>query len=103
MFVEEKELKVLKLEEMTNLIWIIYIPLIIIILIYSIIEYGFFSIYEYTILAGIAVFVGIPIVCIVLGVLIMILTKLNFVEIDGNWGTLDIMKSFFSELYDDEK
>ena len=100
---EEKELKVLKLEEMTNLIWIIYIPLIIIILIYSIIEYGFFSIYEYTILAGIAVFVGIPIVCIVLGVLIMILTKLNFVEIDGNWGTLDIMKSFFSELYDDEK
>ena len=103
MFVEEKELKVLKLEEMTNLIWIIYIPLIIIILIYSIIEYGFFSIYEYTILAGIAVFVGIPIVCIVLGILIMILTKLNFVEIDGNWGTLDIMKSFFSELYDDEK
>ena len=103
MFVEEKELKVLKLEEMTNLIWIIYIPLIIIILIYSIIEYGFFSIYEYTILAGIAVFVGIPIVCIVLGVLIMILTKLNFVEIDGNWGTLDIMKSFYSELYDDEK
>ena len=103
MFVEEKELKVLKLEEMTNLIWIIYIPLIIIILIYSIIEYGFFSIYEYTILAGIAVFVGIPIVCIILGVSIMILTKLNFVETDGNWGTLDIMKSFFSELYDDEK
>ena len=103
MFVEEKELKVLKLEEMTNLIWLIYIPLIIIILIYSIIEYGLFSIYEYTILAGIAVFVGIPIVCIVLGVLIMILTKLNFVETDGNWGALDIMKSFFSELYDDEK
>ncbi|MAV42897.1 MAG: hypothetical protein CMA30_00260 [Euryarchaeota archaeon] len=100
---EEKELKVLKLDEMTNLIWIIFIPLIVIILIFSIIEYGFFSIYEYTILAGIAVFVGIPIVCIVLGVLIMILTKLNFVEIDGNWGTLDIMKSFYSELYDDEK
>ena len=103
MFVEEKELKVLKLEEMTNLIWIIYIPLIIIILIYSIIEYGFFSIYEYTILAGIAVFVGIPIVCIVLGVLIMILTKLNIIETDGNWGALEIMKSFYSELYDKEK
>jgi len=96
-------LKVLKLEEMTNLIWIIYIPLIIIILIFTISEYGFFSVYEYTLLAGIAVFVGIPIVCIILGVSIMILTKLNFVETDGNWGALDIMKSFFSELYDDEK
>ena len=100
---EEKELKVLKLEEMTNLIWIIYIPLIIIILIFTISEYGFFSVYEYTLLAGIAVFVGIPIVCIILGISIMILTKLNFVETDGNWGALDIMKSFFSELYDDEK
>ena len=100
---EEKELKVLKLEEMTNLIWIIYIPLIIIILIFTISEYGFFSVYEYTLLAGIAVFVGIPIVCIILGVSIMILTKLNFVETDGNWGTLDIMKSFYSELYDNEK
>ena len=100
---EEKELKVLKLEEMTNLIWIIYIPLIIIILIFTIIEYGFFSVYEYTMLAGIAVFVGIPIVCIILGTLIMILTKLNFVETDGNWGTLDLMKLFYSELYDNEK
>ncbi len=103
MFVEEKKLKVLKLEEMTNLMWIIYIPLIIIILIFTISKYGFFSMYEYTLLAGIAVFVGIPIVCIILGVLIMILTKLNFVETDGNWGTLDIMKSFYSELYDNEK
>ena len=103
MFVEEKELKVLKLEEMTNLMWIIYIPSVIIILIFTISKYGFFSMYEYTMLAGIAVFVGIPIVCIVLGVLIMILTKLNFVETDGNWGTLDIMKSFYSELYDKEK
>ena len=103
MFVEEKELKVLKLEEMTNLMWIIYIPSVIIILIFTISQYGFFSVYEYTVLAGIAVFVGIPIVCIILGVLIMILTKLNFVETDGSWGTLDIMKSFFSELYDDEK
>ena len=103
MFVEEKELKVLKLEEMTNLMWIIYIPSVIIILIFTISQYGFFSVYEYTILAGIAVFVGIPIVCIILGVLIMILTKLNFVETDGSWGVLDIMKSFYSELYDDEK
>ena len=103
MSVEEKVLKVLKLEEMTNLIWIIYIPSIIIILLFTISEYGFFSVYEYTVLAGVAVFVGIPIVCIILGVLIMILTKLNFVTTDGNWGTLDLMKSFYSELYDNEK
>ena len=103
MFVEEKEMKVVKLEEMNSLIWIIFIPSIIIILIFTISEYGFFSAYEYTLLAGIAVFVGIPIVCVILGVLILILTKLNFVDTDGNWGTLDIMKSFYSELYDDEK
>ena len=103
MSVEEKVLRVLKLEEMTNLIWIIYIPSIIIILLFTISEYGFFSVYEYTVLAGVAVFVGIPIVCIILGVMIMILAKLNFVKTDGNWGTLDLMKSFYSELYDNEK
>ena len=100
---EEKELKLLKLEQMTNLIWITYLPLITIILIFTISKFGFFSAYDYTLLAGIAVFVGIPIVCIILGILIMILTKLNFVEIDGNWGTIEIMKSFYSELYGKEK
>ena len=100
---EENELTVIKLEAMTNLIWIIFVPSIIIILIFSIIEYGFFSWYEYMILAGISVFVGIPIVCIILTVLIMILTRLNVVKTDGDWGSLDLMKSFYSELYDDEK
>ena len=103
MSVEEKELKVLKLEQMTNLIWIISIPLFVIILIFTISKYGFFSAYDFTLLAGIAVFIGIPIVCVILRVLILILTKLNFVDTDGNWGSLDIMKSFYSELYDDEK
>ena len=103
MSVEKKALKILKLEQMTNLIWIISIPLFILILIFTISKYGFFSGYEYTLIAGIAVFVGIPVVCIVLGVLIMILTKLNIVATDGNWGALEIMKSFYSELYDKEK
>ena len=83
--VEENELTVIKLEAMTNLIWIIFVPSIIIILIFSIIEYGFFSWYEYMILAGISVFVGIPIVCIILTVLIMILTRLNVVKTDDDW------------------
>ena len=103
MSVEEKELVVLKLEQMTNLIWIISIPLFIIILIFTISKYGLFSAYEFTLLAGIAVIVGIPIICIVLGILIMILTKLNIIETDGNWGALEIMKSFYSELYEKEK
>tara|TARA_B100000676_G_C17798357_1_gene690802 strand:- start:527 stop:832 length:306 start_codon:yes stop_codon:yes gene_type:complete len=101
--VEENELMVIKLEEMTNLIWIIFVPSIIVILIFSIIEYGFFSWYEYMILAGISVFIGIPIVCIILTVLIMILTRLSVVKTDGDWGALELMKSFYSELYDDEK
>ena len=33
----------------------------------------------------------------------MILSKLNFVKTEGNWGTLDLMKSFYSELLDDEE
>ena len=103
MSVEEKELVVLKLEQMTNLIWIISIPLFIIILIFTISKYGLFSAYEFTLLAGIAVIVGIPIVCIILTVLIMILTRLNVVKTDGDWGALDLMKSFYTELYDDEK
>jgi len=101
--VEENELMAIKLEEMTNLIWIIFVPSIIIILIFSIIEYGFFSWYEYMILAGISVFIGIPIVCIILTVLIMILTRLNVVKTDRDWGALELMKSFYSELYDEEK
>ena len=103
MSVEEKQLRVLKLEQMTNLIWIISIPLFIIILIFTISKYGFFSAYDFTLLAGIAVFVGIPIVCIISGVLIKILNKLNIIETDGKWGALEIMKSFYSELYNKEK
>ena len=100
---EEKELKVLKLDEMTNLLWIIFASLIVIILIFSIIEYGFFFWWEYVMFAGITVVFVVPVICIIVGISIKILSKLNFVKTDGNWGTLDIMKSFFAELYDDEK
>jgi Na+/pantothenate symporter len=105
--VEEKALKVLKLDEMTNLLWIIFTPLIVIILIFSMIEYGFFFWWEYVMFAGITVVFVVPVICIILGVSIKILNKLNFLQTDGDWGTLDLMKSFYSELYpeyfDDEK
>ena len=104
---EEKALKVLKLDEMTNFLWIIFTPLIVIILIFSMIEYGFFFWWEYVMFAGITVVFVVPVICILLGVSIKILNKLNFVQTDGDWGTLDLMKSFYSELYpeyfDDEK
>ena len=104
---EEKELKVLKLDEMTNLLWIIFTPLIVIILIFSIIEYGFLFWWEYVMFFGITVVFVVPVICIILGISIKILSKLNFVKTDGNWGTLDLIKSFYSELYpeyfDDEK
>ena len=104
---EEKALKVLKLDEMTNFLWIIFTPLIVIILIFSMIEYGFFFWWEYVMFAGITVVFIVPVICILLGVSIKILNKLNFVQTDGDWGTLDLMKSFYSELYpeyfDDEK
>ena len=104
---EDKELKVLKLDEMTNLLWIIFSPLIVIILIFSIIEYGFLFWWEYVMFFGITVVFVVPVICIILGISIKILSKLNFVKTDGNWGTLDLIKSFYSELYpeyfDDEK
>ena len=97
---EEKELKVLKLDEMTNLIWIIFIPLIVIILIFSIIEYGlFWAWWYYMMFASFTVLFAVPVICIILGVSIKILSELNFVKTDGDWGTLDLMKSFYSELY----
>ena len=101
---EEKELKVLKLDEMTNLIWIIFIPLIVIILIFSIIEsglggYGFWAWWNYMMLASFTVLFAVPVICIILGVSIKILSELNLVKTDGDWGTLDLIKSFYSELY----
>ncbi len=96
---EEKELKVLKLDEMTNLMWISFIPLLVIILIFSIIEYGFLAWWNYMMLASFTVLFVVPVICIILGVSIKILSELNFVKTDGDWGTLDLMKSFYSELY----
>ena len=56
---------------------------------------------------GITVVFVVPVICIILGISIKILNKLNFLQTDGDWGTLDLMKSFYSELYpeyfDDEK
>ena len=103
-FVEDKELKVLKLDEITNLIWIISIALVVIISIVLLsAEDSEFSIFGFFTIIAIIIFFLVPIICIILGILIMILSKLNFVKTDGNWSTLDLMKSFYSELDEDEE
>ena len=88
---EEKELKILKLDEMTEFIWNIFIASFVIILIISFISgYGIWT------TAAITVIFLLPVVCIISGILITILSKLNYVRTDGEWSALDLMKSVFS-------
>ena len=88
---EEKELKILKLDEMTGLIWNIFIALFVIILIISFISgYGIWT------TGAITVIFLLPVICIISGILITILSELNYVKTDGGWSTLDLMKSVFS-------
>ena len=88
---EEKELKILKLDEVTGLIWNIFIALFVIILIISFISgYGIWT------TGAITVIFLLPVVCIISGILITILSQLNYVKTDGGWSTLDLMKSVFS-------
>ena len=84
-------MKILKLDEMTELVWNIFVPLFVIILIISFISgYGIWT------TAAITVIFLLPVVCIISGILITILSKLNYVRTDGEWSTLDLMKSVFS-------
>ncbi len=105
-FVENKELKVLKLDDMVELVGIIWFALVVIILIFSVIEYGFwktFGLIGFTIIGTISFVLLPPVACIILGIVIMILSNLNFVKTDGDWGTLNLMDKFYSELWSEEK
>ena len=89
-------MKVLKLDEITELIWNIFIALFIIILIISFISgYGIWT------TGAITVIFLLPVVCIISGILITILRKLNYVETDEGWSALDLMKSVFSVYWKD--
>ena len=92
---EEKELMVLKLDEMAESIWNTFMILFLIFFIISVINgYGIIR-FIYTIGVILVLFL-IPIQCIISGTLIMILRKLNYVKTDGDWGILDLMKSVYS-------
>ena len=92
---EEKELMVLKLDEISESIWNTFLALFGIIGIISVINgYGIFR-FIYTIGVLLILFL-IPILCIISGILIMILRKLNYANTDGDWGILDLMKSVYT-------
>ena len=42
------------------------------------------------------------VVCIIVAAQFMILSKLNLVGTDGDWGTLDLIKSVYSDIFSDE-
>ena len=76
---------------MAGLIWNMFIALFVIILIISFISgHGIWT------TGAITVIFLLPAVCILSGILITILSELNYVKTDGGWSTLDLMKSVFS-------
>ena len=98
---EEMVNEALKLDEISELIQGIFLALFFIIAITSIINgYGIFS-FIYTIGLVLILFLP-PILCITSGALIMVLRKFNHVEIDGDWGTMDLIVSVYSKIYSKE-
>ena len=98
---EDVELKALKLDEVNELVWTISLPLILVAVIASVFEFGFFFLFghlEWVILLGFLPLV----VCVIVGALFMILSKLNLVGTDGDWGTLDLMKSVYFDIFNEE-
>ena len=99
---EEKELMVLKLDEISESIWNTFLALFGIIAIISVVNgYGIFR-FIYTIGVLLILFL-IPILCIISGTLIMILRKLNYIKTDGDWGIFALMKSVYSRYWNETK
>ena len=103
---EDVELKALKLDEVNELVWAISLPLVLVAVVASVFEFGFFFLFGgisgwrgavlIVILVTLLPLVGVVIV----GALFMILSKLNLVGTDGEWGTLDLIKSVYSDISD---
>ena len=109
---EDVDLKALKLEEANDLVRAISPPLVLVVIVVLFFEFGYdvFSAYSgYALRASILLAVlvllitiaFVPLaVCAILGPLVMILSRLNLVGIDGDWGALDLMKSVYSDVTD---
>ena len=107
---EDVDLNALKLEEVSNLVYAISVPLIIVAAIALGFEFGFYNFYGRfgTFgMFGLGVFALLItgvflhlVVYVIVGALVMILSKSNLVGTDGNWGALDLMKFAYSDISD---
>ena len=104
---EDVELKALKLDEANELVWTISLPLILVAIIASVFEFGLSFVFGYFSIAGavliMIILTFLPlVVCVIVAALLMILSKLNLVGTDGDWGALDLIKSVYSDIFSDE-
>ena len=109
---EDVELKALKLDEVNELVWTISLPLILVAAIALIFEFGFYALFGrfgtygmfgLGVFALLIILAIVPlVVCIIVAAQFMILSKLNLVGTDGDWGTLDLIKSVYSDIFSDE-
>ena len=104
---EDVELKALKLDEANELVLTISLPLILVAIIASVFEFGLSFVFGYFSIAGavliMIILTFLPlVVCVFVAALIMILSKLNLVGTDGDWGALDLIKSVYSDIFSDE-
>jgi len=101
---EDVELNALKLDEANNLVWTISLPLLLMAIIASVFEFGFLFVFDIggTILT-LTLVMSLPlVVSVIVYGMIMTLSKLNVVGTDGEWGMLDLMKSVYSNIFDEE-
>jgi hypothetical protein len=107
---EDVDLKALKLDEVEELVARISLPLILVAAIALIFEFGFYELFGrfgtygmfglgVLALLIIGVFLHL-VVYFIVGALFMILSKLNLVGTDGDWGALDLIKSAYSDISD---
>ena len=104
---EDVELKALKLDEANVLVLTISLPLILVAIIASVFEFGLSFVFGYFSIAGavliMIILTFLPlVVCVIVAALLMILSKLNLVGTDGDWGALDLIKSVYSDIFSDE-
>ena len=105
---EGVDLNALKLEEVNDLAYAISFPLILVAAIVMGFEFGFYALFgrfgTYG-MFGLGVLalliIGVLmhlVVYVIVGSLVMILSKMSLVGTDGEWGTLDLIKSVFSDI-----
>jgi len=107
---EGVDLNALKLEEVNDLAYAISFPLILVAAIVMGFEFGFYALFGrfgtygmfgLGVLALLIIGVLLHLVVhVIVGSLVMILSKMSLVGTDGDWGALDLMKLAYSDISD---